>query len=187
MMIAAAYEALAEAYPGPVSVSKILAEAGLSTRSFYRHFQSKDELLLAMFQAESDRATQRVEKLERCATSPRAALETWIEHYLSLAFEPRLLRRSLIVGSPEVSRVVGFAKALNEMRAAQRAPLERILRAGAADGTFRHTEPVDDAVAIQDLVFSLLNRAREGSEHMNREQARARILDFVARAIGLGR
>ena len=27
------------------AVAEILSEAGLSTRSFYRHFQSKDELL----------------------------------------------------------------------------------------------------------------------------------------------
>ncbi|WP_242419241.1 helix-turn-helix domain-containing protein, partial [Frankia sp. CpI1-P] len=56
-MIRAAYRVLARADSGSVTVSEILTEAQLSTRSFYRHFKSKDQLLLSMFEEESERAT----------------------------------------------------------------------------------------------------------------------------------
>ena len=38
-----------------LTVAEVLAEAGLSTRAFYRHFQSKDELVLAVFEQEAQR------------------------------------------------------------------------------------------------------------------------------------
>ena len=47
-IIDAAYGCLSEPHSGPISVAAILERAGLSTRAFYRHFASKDELFLAM-------------------------------------------------------------------------------------------------------------------------------------------
>ena len=36
------------------AVADILAEADLSTRSFYRHFESKDQLLCALYRREAE-------------------------------------------------------------------------------------------------------------------------------------
>ncbi|MGA7416454.1 MAG: helix-turn-helix domain-containing protein [Acidimicrobiales bacterium] len=38
------------------AVADILAEADLSTRSFYRHFESKDQLLCALYRREAEAA-----------------------------------------------------------------------------------------------------------------------------------
>ena len=38
------------------SVADILREANLSTRSFYRHFESKDQLLCALYRHEAENA-----------------------------------------------------------------------------------------------------------------------------------
>ena len=54
-IIKAAYRCLAETSGGGASVGDILKAAGLSTRAFYRHFGSKDDLLLAMFRRDSER------------------------------------------------------------------------------------------------------------------------------------
>ncbi|MCW2688232.1 MAG: betI 13, partial [Mycobacterium sp.] len=48
-IIEAAYACLSAPHEGPVPVAAILEEAGVSTRAFYRHFGSKDEMFLAMF------------------------------------------------------------------------------------------------------------------------------------------
>ena len=42
------------------AVADILREADLSTRSFYRHFESKDQLLCALFRREADAAAARL-------------------------------------------------------------------------------------------------------------------------------
>ena len=67
-----------------LTVAEVLAEAGLSTRAFYRHFQSKDELVLAVFEQEAQRRYAGLEAQLAKAASPRAALETWVDEMLSL-------------------------------------------------------------------------------------------------------
>ncbi len=47
-IVDAAYGCLSEPHSGPIPVAAILQRAGVSTRAFYRHFESKDELFLAM-------------------------------------------------------------------------------------------------------------------------------------------
>ena len=53
-IIDAAYDCLSEPHSGPIPVAAILERAGLSTRAFYRHFASKDELFLAMLRQEGE-------------------------------------------------------------------------------------------------------------------------------------
>ena len=53
-IIEAAYTCLAEPHSGAIPVAAILQRAGVSTRAFYRHFESKDELFLAMLREETD-------------------------------------------------------------------------------------------------------------------------------------
>src|SRR5438445_5358235 len=68
------------------TVADILAEAGLSTRAFYRHFASKDELLLAMYRNDSHAVAARI--AARCDAAPTAAgaLAAWLDEVLSLAY-----------------------------------------------------------------------------------------------------
>src|SRR5215469_16576683 len=111
MMITAAYAVLSRPHSGSVAVSEILAEAGLSTRSFYRHFKSKDDLLIAMFDAETDRMWTRLDRLTERAGSPAAALEILVDRVLAVAYEPRRLVRTMVMSSQELTRARGFAAA----------------------------------------------------------------------------
>src|ERR1700761_6713038 len=56
-----------------VAVADILAEAGLSTRSFYRHFESKDQLLCALYRHEAEGAADRLTAKVSAAATPLAA------------------------------------------------------------------------------------------------------------------
>src|SRR5271154_7613498 len=56
------------------AVADILREADLSTRSFYRHFESKDQLLCALFRREADAAAARLRAKVDAVDTPRAAL-----------------------------------------------------------------------------------------------------------------
>src|SRR6202011_339336 len=61
-IIEAAYACLSAPHEAPVSVAAILDGAGLSTRAFYRHFASKDELFLAMLKRDSDAVARRLQR-----------------------------------------------------------------------------------------------------------------------------
>ena len=52
------------------AVADILREADLSTRSFYRHFESKDQLLCALFRREAEAAAARLDDKVHSATTP---------------------------------------------------------------------------------------------------------------------
>jgi AcrR family transcriptional regulator len=87
-IIDAAYRALAASRGESVSVTEILRAAGLSTRAFYRHFDGKDALLLAMFRQESAAMLSRLDTIATSATSPSDALRGWIDEFLRVASPP---------------------------------------------------------------------------------------------------
>jgi AcrR family transcriptional regulator len=77
-----------------LTVNDVLAEAGLSTRAFYRHFASKNELVLAVFEHDSSRSNSRLADAVANAETARAAFEAWLDENLALVFEPRRARRT---------------------------------------------------------------------------------------------
>ena len=54
-------------------ISDILGEAKLSTRAFYRHFQSKDDLLLALFRDNAASTSRLLAARVAAAGSPPAS------------------------------------------------------------------------------------------------------------------
>ncbi|MFJ8019389.1 TetR/AcrR family transcriptional regulator [Streptomyces sp. NPDC096311] len=185
MLIGAAYRVLANRQSGSIPVGEICAQAGLSTRSFYRHYKSKDELLLAMFEAEGRRVEIELAEVVDLATGPLVALADWLRFCLSLSFDPRRRRRALVMQSAEVTRASGYAAVFEQMQERHRTPLVRILEAGVADGSFRHARPASDAVMIQDVVSCVITRRWNGVEEADADVALASVVDFVSRLIGV--
>ena len=55
------------------TIAAVLARAGLSTRAFYRHFESKDELFLAMLEQESSSLVKRLDDIAADVSAVPAA------------------------------------------------------------------------------------------------------------------
>src|SRR5215510_9260144 len=78
-IIDAAYSCLSAPHSGPIPVAAILQRAGVSTRAFYRHFESKDELFLALLRQESDALADRLDRIvEQVLGDPVDQLKAWI-------------------------------------------------------------------------------------------------------------
>jgi len=182
-MIAAAYRVLAR-NPGAASLSEILTEAKLGTRSFYRHFESKDALLLAMFEAENDRVTRELQEKLAAAGTPSVALENWIRLYLALVFDPRRQRRTSVMRLPQITVIPGYAAVFVRAQERHRRTLVAALTEGTDTGVFECSDPVGDAVLIQDLVTSVIARCRDGIQPGTVDDAFAAIHGFVVRAVG---
>jgi len=103
----AAYRTLVATGGTSLSVNEVLRAAELSTRAFYRHFDSKDELLLALFRQDSDRVAAR---LRRAADTepPPAALVAFLQAMLRITADPRRRQRVLVMSSEEIARAKGF-------------------------------------------------------------------------------
>ncbi|MGH9032235.1 MAG: TetR/AcrR family transcriptional regulator, partial [Acidimicrobiia bacterium] len=176
-LLAAAEAVLAERGYAGLRVDDVLAEAGLSTRAFYRHFQGKSELFLAVFDREMHRADERLRAKVEGAGDPEAQVRAWIEATLALAYEPRVARRTRLflaerhtVASEfpvEVARCVGLLLA----------PLEAAIAAGREVGVFAGADPESDALAIHHLCSGLTTDRLLGVG----ELTRARAVDLAER------
>lgn len=186
-IIRAAYACLSAPHTGPVSVAAILDMAGMSTRAFYRHFESKDELFLAMLKRDSDAVARRLKTLaEETPGGPAAQLRAWIDHLLGLAYDPPSRAHAVVLDSDEVRVAKGYREASGKLRADREAILADILRRGRNDGTFPLAEPALDAAAIHALVdrafaAPTLQLAPE------RERLVGYVVDFALRALGAER
>jgi AcrR family transcriptional regulator len=166
------------------SVADILDEAGLSTRAFYRHFESKDDLVGALYQGDAERTAARLAEKVGAASSSRAGLEAWVEEVLSLAYDARRAQRVSVMASEAARRSVTE----DTQRRAQSmltAPLLAILEAGVQDGSFPAADPANDALTIHRLAFGLVLEAVVAGRRLNREEAKAHVLRFSFGALGL--
>src|SRR5690606_10853484 len=125
-----------------VSVADILTEAGISTRSFYRHFASKDQPVCALFRRDAERAAQRLVARVHDAPTPLAGLEAWIDEILGFSFEVGKARRVAVLGTPGAMRADGYAEEAAHASQLMLAPLLEVLEAGRADGSFPSADPL---------------------------------------------
>lgn len=181
----AAYRCLIARKGESVPVTEILAEAGLSTRAFYRHFDSKDSLFLALFRRDSERVLAELQAASTRASSPADALREWVEGFMRLPAESRRRRRVLALTSPEVQHAGGYATELSRFMAAQEAALAQILHRGLEDGSFPWAEPEADARAIRAILGQAFDEQMRRSAVPSAADAAAHVVDFAYRALGM--
>jgi AcrR family transcriptional regulator len=166
------------------SVAEILRQANLSTRSFYRHFESKDQLLCALYRREAQAAAARLSTRVEAAGTPLAALEAWIDEILSLGHDRAKAARLRVLTSRGAMKADGYAEATRVASLLLMAPLERLLADGAGDGSFPLADPCADAALIQAVVWAAagLNPAR--ADPASRAEAGRQVRSFCERALG---
>jgi AcrR family transcriptional regulator len=183
-LVEAAHRAMRRNGFNGATVADILAEAGLSTRAFYRHFASKDELLLAMYRRDSEAVAARIAARCGAATTASDALAAWLDEVLSLAYEPRRARRAAVLGSNAARRADAYPHAEAAAVTAMVEPLVAILERGRADGSFPLARPDVDGPTIHAVVWSLTEGRLHGRPGPTRQEALAHALRFVLPAIG---
>jgi len=165
------------------AVADILHEADLSTRSFYRHFESKDQLLCALYRREAEAAVARLQAKVDAAPNPRAALDAWIHEILSFGHHRTKAARVAVLGSPGAMRAEGYAEETRRAAELLMAPLQTLLADGVSDGTFPLADPDADAPLVQSVVWAAagLNPTRE---KLPRAEASRQVRSFCERALG---
>jgi AcrR family transcriptional regulator len=166
------------------SVQDILDHAGLSTRAFYRQFQSKDDLLLAMFRTASDPDVELVKKRVDEAPTEVEAVRMWIDEMLGIAYDRRRIQR-LVMFNAVARQAVGYEVEEAALQDRLVSPLLGAIRRGSADGSFPDTDPFPDAYSIFELVWSVAGPHARGRRAMDRDRARAHVLRFCLPALGV--
>jgi AcrR family transcriptional regulator len=170
-LLAAAEVVLADRGYAGLRVDDVLAEAGLSTRAFYRHFQGKSELFLAVFDREMHQADERLEAKVAAAGDPDAQVRAWVEATLALAYDPRLARRTRLFLGERQTVANEFPQEVARCVHLLLAPLERAIAAGRDAGSFPGADPAADALAIHHLCSGLTTDRLLGVGGLTRAQA----------------
>jgi AcrR family transcriptional regulator len=163
-----------------LTVNDVLAEAGLSTRAFYRHFGSKDALVLAIYAHDTERARVQMQKRLSDAPSPRTALDIWIDETLALGFDSRRASRTRPLAREGMRLQAEFPEEFADIRGAVLDPLVDVLRA------LDSPDPERDARSIHAVAWEIVAERMRGSQ-LSRANARAYILRFCLPALGLER
>jgi AcrR family transcriptional regulator len=133
------------------TVREILREAGMSTQAFYRHFASKDELLVVLLEDGRRQLTDYLAHRMSRAASPADRIRAWIEGVLAQAVDAEAADRT----RPFVANVERLAEAFPEQQQASIAALIAPLREAIAQ--VGGEEAADDrAVNVYRLVFGAL-------------------------------
>ncbi|MED5814012.1 TetR/AcrR family transcriptional regulator [Mycolicibacterium sp. 050232] len=181
-IIEAAFSSLSEPHTGAVTLAAVLARAGLSTRAFYRHFESKDALFLAMMRGEGDSLARRLDRIaERFDGPPSDQLRVWLGQIFGLLQDARLNMHMTVLDSDEVRAAKGYRAAREQWHDDRERSLAAILRRGLEDGSFPLARPEQDAIAIGAVVSHAMSRLCSDGEC---EVAQVEVVDFALRAVG---
>jgi AcrR family transcriptional regulator len=133
------------------SVRDVVREAGLSNQAFYRHFESKDALLLAVLADGQRRLVSYVEHRIARIDDPRQQVRRWIEAVMEQARNPQAAAAT----RPFAANQSRLADLFPAEVAASREELVSTLRpaVGALDGS------AHDAVFVHDLTMARMNDA----------------------------
>jgi AcrR family transcriptional regulator len=183
-IIDAAYSCLSAPHSGPIPVAAILQRAGVSTRAFYRHFQSKDELFLAMLRQESDALADRLDRIvDEVPGAPIDQLKAWIGQMFGWMHDAEMRMHLTVIDSDEVRTAKGYRETRERLHADRERSLVEILRRGRADGSFPLADPEHDAVAISAVISREMVNQSPGDEERLRRSLDW-VLEFALRALG---
>lgn len=182
-IIDAAYSCLSEPHSGPIPVAAILQRAGVSTRAFYRHFESKDELFLALLRQESDALAHRLDRIVDETGDPVDQLKAWINGMFGWMHDEEMRMHLTVIDSDEVRAAKGYRETRERAHADRERSLVEILRRGRADGSFPQADPEHDAVAISAVVSrEMVNQSPGDEQRLHRSLDW--VLEFALRALG---
>jgi AcrR family transcriptional regulator len=182
-ILAAASTTLQEQGVRGLSVATVLERAGLSTRAFYRHFDSKEELVAAVFLETARVEKRRLRRRMSAATTEIEAVTAWIDGRLDLAFDESIgsdLRRLSLEAQSQSPGLV--QPAYVEMLK----PLRDALQRGLRGGVFHHIDPETDAQFIHGVVWAGINE-HWATGDCDRDELRERILRFCLRGLSVTR
>jgi AcrR family transcriptional regulator len=186
LILSAALDVLRRNRGEEATVADILEEAGLSTRAFYRHFQTKEDVVRALYERDAHSFGAHLKRRVVEATNPDEALAAWVYEMLGLAYDRRRAERVAALSSPMVLRVVAGTRAQQLGSDLLEEPLRSVLEEGVATGWFTSTRPDLDIRTIRAITWEAIDWARTGEVKLSRREAADHILRFSRAALRPG-
>jgi AcrR family transcriptional regulator len=157
-IVAAAWTVLERAGYEGFKVERVVREARVSPRVFYRRFRGKHDLLMTLVEESTGHVARKVADAVAVETDPAARVEGWMRAFLAWcgpgrAPATRLFLRELVALSEE------YPERVDRVDGELRESLIGALAQGAETGRFRSLDVEADARAIQWVCTNLAVRS----------------------------
>lgn len=188
-IIDAAVEVFAEKGFFGAKVSEVAKRAGVADGTIYLYFESKDDILISLFEEKMDDIIQRLTQLLDGHSDPETKMRRYIAEHLELVSEQPHLMQVLTVELRQSARFIkeyrpqGFKRYL--------AVIGSILEEGQAQGVFR--KDLDPSIfrralfgAIDEISLEWILRAHSGEEtprHLDPKRIAEQIAEFILRGL----
>ncbi len=139
-------------------IRDIFLRAGLGRQVFYRHFASKDELLLVVLDESRQIVAAYLAKRIANAEGAVAKLRAWIDGVMRQAQHPEATRRTRPFAATDGRLVAQFPEEYAGSQLVLTRLLVDVIRDGIEEGVFASRRPAEDAQIIYDAVFLCQNR-----------------------------
>ncbi len=182
-ILAAASKSVREQGVQGLSIAAVLDRAELSTRAFYRHFESKDELVAAVFSELARIEMLRLRRKMAKAADPVEAVAAWIDGRLDLAFDENIKSQLRVLSLEAQSQMFASPRLVQSAYSAMLEPLIEQLQRGLEDGVFAEIDPATAAQSVQGVVWAVTER-QWATGACERADVRERALRFCLRGLG---
>ncbi len=155
-LIAASFALIRESGALEPRVSEIVRRAGLSNQAFYRHFRSKDELLLAVLDEGVTILEGYLEHRMASLSSPDERVRAWMEGMLEQVLDPTAAAATRPFALSRARLADLFPGEVQESEQRLTAMLRDALH--EASGVLRSADPQRDAETLYDLAMGWMQR-----------------------------
>jgi AcrR family transcriptional regulator len=183
-ILAAASKSVREQGVQGLSIAAVLDRAQLSTRAFYRHFESKDKLVAAVFMEMARVEMRRLRRKMASAATAVDAVAAWIDGRLDLAFDENIKSDLRNLSLEAQSQIFASPELVQPAYAEMLGPLIEQLERGLQQGVFHEIDPVTEAQSIQGVVWASTER-HWATGDCDRSDIRTRALRFCLRGLGV--
>jgi AcrR family transcriptional regulator len=183
-ILAAASTTLRELGVRGFNVAAVLDRANLSTRAFYRHFDSKDDLVAAVFLESARAEKRRLQRRMNSAATDIEAVAAWIDARLDLAFDDNIRSDLRRLSLEAQSQTFASPNLIQPAYAEMLKPLSQALARGLQRKVFHRIDPAADAQFIHGVVWSGIDREWEAGDS-DRNDLRQRVVRFCLRGLGV--
>jgi AcrR family transcriptional regulator len=164
-------------------VGEIVKAAGLSNQAFYRHFRSKDELLLTVLDHGVGQLREYLAHRMEKAVTPLAKIRAFVEGVLEQALQPEAAQATRPFAGSRARLAELFPREVAASEQQLSALLAQAIEAAAASGDLPNAEPGPDAAVVYDLAMGWMQRKLCAGEVGSRAEA-ARLVRFALRGLG---
>jgi AcrR family transcriptional regulator len=167
-----------------LSVAQVLNRAQLSTRAFYRHFDSKDALVSAVFLEMARAETRRLKRKMAEASGPIEAVVAWIDGRLDLAFNDQIRSDLRQMSLEAQTQMFASPDLVSDAYGEILKPLVEQLESGRRTGIFPDIDPAADALSIHGAIWASVERQWTTGD-CERDAVRGQVIRFCLRGIGV--